>query len=1518
MKPQNIQDIYTLAPMQEGLLFHSIFDDQEGTGLYVDQLVLDLNFQEPPEANDLVDCFKTLLQRHSILRTAFSFERREKPLQIVFSNIPAVIQEHDLKDLSETAFETRSREILDGERSRGFNLSQPPLIRFILIQKSPFAIRLALVYHHILLDAWSAMVLFAELFEVYQAKKQNRSPRLRPAPQYQAYIAWLRSQDLAVASTFWEKQLQGFQAPTELGLVGPEKKQVALTFGAIRHQLSLEETQALTTFCKARKFPAATLAMAAWGLLLARYSGDADILFGLSVSGRPADLPEIEATLGLFINTLPLRLRCHASRTVPDYLRHVESQMATIRAYEHTPLSLIRKASNFAPGVDLFRSVVAFENIPKAAIDTVSALGLQIGQSEYLFKTNYPVNVEILPGNQWSLRICYSQEFATADAIEQMMAHWVQLLKEMVARPQATLAELSMLTPQERYRLIEAPNLTHKDSDPPHLIHQLFERHAREKPLASAVEAPDWHLSYQTLNRAANRLARHLQKLDVHRDTRIGICAERSPEMIIGILGILKAGCAYVPLDPKYPQQRLEYMVSDSQVPFILCQEHLQPIFQTSPTRCIGLEPFAQVANLTQDDDQNPNLPIHPLNLSYVIYTSGSTGNPKGVLLNHLGLSNMIKDWNQRVFSVDANSRLLLFASFSFDASVWELFSALSAGACLCSISRQTLYDGEEILAMLAKQAITHALLPPSLLSVLSSEELPKLKHLAAIGEKCTGAIVQTWVKGRAMVNAYGPAEGTITNITYAIDPTKRYPQGPPIGKPMMNITAYVFGPHLELLPAGVPGELYIGGLGLARCYLHQPRMTATKFIPDQLSKSPGGRLYKTGDRARYQSDGTIEILGRMDFQFKIRGYRVEPGEVEAALDQHQQIRRSAVILRKREAGQDLLTAYLQPEKAPPSIAELRQFLAERLPAHAIPQAFHFLDTFPLSPNGKVNRLALPEPHNLKPTLEKIFQPPQTEVEKILCTIWEEVLGVSPVGLSDNYFELGGDSILSIQIIGKAARHQLKVSPKQLFESQTVGALAVHVKPITQPKAPQNDFLPAPLSAIQQWFFQTNSIQQAFYHQAVTLRFPTPLNQSSLVAALEETLRHHGQGACRFFEDGNRRFQQRQKEVPLYTLATVESSEVSEMTFGDYGKRFCENQLSNACLNSDPLVTLLLFKNSAGVEGMTLAQHHLITDAVSWQIFLEDLAQTYEAKEKNQPVQLLPATPYTQWARAVAQWAEGFDFQEVVQPWLSYPECLDAGPSNTKKMTQSEAKLLRSTLPPSATLRFAQVPEKFPVSLEELQIAALLLAWHDVLGHSQLGLNMESHGRDLDLGLDLSRTCGWFTSLYPVLLEMPEDRELATLVHSVKERFRFFKASAKYYGPWRYLSGSSTVPDVTTHHPSISFNYLGQWDRTIPQKGFFQGVSAEMGFLRAPNQPRPYVLELDVLISQGQLIARWTHCPNVLPPNTMAILAKSWGQHLVELTDYCLSDHTIHYSPTDFPDVNLTQESLDNVLKEIG
>ncbi|MFD4990309.1 amino acid adenylation domain-containing protein, partial [Streptomyces sp. NPDC058374] len=1052
------EDIYPLTPMQSGMLLHTLADP----GVYLDQASFLLEGADDPHR--LAAAWQRLVDATPALRTHLVWEGVPEPLQVVRRRARLAVRHLDWRGVPEAEQAGRLARLAQDERAAGIDLATGPLMRLVLVHAREGAVRVVWTFHHIVLDGWSTTQVFEDVFAQYTALGTGAAPVAPARPPFREYVEWLRRQDGGAARAYWSEALAGFDSPTPLPYDRrPAPGHRAHAAERVRIDLPAEQAAALSTMAARHHLTLNTVVQGAWALLLARHAGERDVCFGATVSGRPAELPGMESTVGNFLNTLPVRVRAaDGDETLLDWLGRLQSEQAEARAFEHLALREVRECAALPAGADLFASLVVFENYPDNEA-SAAVHGLRITDVTAVDTTSYALDLTAwTDGDRLALALAYDPALFEQDRVTHLARHLSVLLASMPAHAERPPAELPSLTADEERALLAAGGWSGGPVPYPReaCLHELVAAQARRTPEAEAVASGPDSLTYAELEGRANRLAQHLVTLGVGPGTVAAICLERGVEMAVALLAVLKAGGAYVPLDPAHPAERLEYVLTDSGAALVLTHSTLAAHLPGADVPVLALD--SEAARIAARPGRMPETGVTPRDLAYVIYTSGSTGRPKGVMVEHGSVAHGAASWDAAYGFTPgpgrAPVRQLNVASMSFDVFVSDLVHALCHGGTLVIAPADTVADPARLLDLMTGARVTHLDTVPALVTALADEaerrggRLPELRVLAAgadlwRSDDCRRLLART-AEGTTVLNTYGVTEATVESCLYPVRPDA-LPDTPgvPIGRPNPGVRMYLLDAALRPVPAGVTGDLYIGGPSVARGYRNRPGLTASRFVADPFGEEPGARLYLTGDRARYLPDGTVEFAGRADQQVKVRGFRVEPGEIETALRSHPSVAAVVVAAGRDARGDTRLVGYAVPRAGHGfDPAALRAHLKGLVPAYMVPAVLVELDALPLNANGKVDRRALPEPD---PSVrgETGFVAPRTPGEEVVAGIWQEVLGRDGVGAEDDFFDLGGNSIQLLQVTTRIrTAFGVALSVRDFYDAPTVAGLSAAVE----------------------------------------------------------------------------------------------------------------------------------------------------------------------------------------------------------------------------------------------------------------------------------------------------------------------------------------------------------------------------------------------------------------------------------------------------------------------------------------
>nr|WP_231670471.1 non-ribosomal peptide synthase/polyketide synthase [Pseudomonas quasicaspiana] len=1506
-----VQDLYPLAPMQQGMLFHSLYE-QTQQGAYVNQMCVDVENLDPERFRQ---AWQSVVERHDILRSAFLWQGAlEQPLQVVFKRVELPFQLLDWRE--RVAPEQALQALAESDRMAGFDLGKAPLLRLILVRTAEQRHHLIYTSHHILMDGWSNSQLIGEVLQQYAGQ-----PAQAQNGRYRDYIGWLQRQDVKADQAFWAAQAADLEAPT---LLAESLQSASFGSGFADHYVRLDaaQTRALGDVARQSKVTLNTLVQASWLLTLQRFTGQRTLAFGATVAGRPAEIAGIEQQIGLFINTLPVIASATPEQPLEAWLIDLQSRNLALREHEHTPLADIQRWAGQG-GEALFDNLLVFENYPVSeALQQGAPQGLRFGEVRSREQGNYPLTLAVSLGESLSVHFHYQSEYLDAEAIEQVSACFAGVLQRLsVAAGDTLLGSLQGASPAEQQHAVQAWNPQPQSFNVDQCLHTLIEAQAQRAPDAVALSSGNEHVSYAELNQRANRLAHRLIEQGVGPDVLVGLAAERSVEMLVGLLAILKAGGAYVPLDPVYPQDRLAYMIEDSGLRLLLAQPH---ILDQLPDLS-GVETLLLGANLSSFSAENPTVSVAPDNLAYVIYTSGSTGQPKGALLPH---SNVVRLFSatEQWFGFGERDVWSLFHSYAFDFSVWEIFGALLHGGRLLIVPHETSRSPEDFNTLLCREGVTVLNQTPSAFKQLmqvavESDATPSLRYVVFGGEALDVSSLRPWFdrfgdQAPQLINMYGITETTV-HVTYRPVGLADLQAGAasPIGAPIPDLSWYLLDADLNTVPQGCVGELYVGQAGLARGYLNRGGLTATRFVPDPFD-CHGGRLYRTGDLARYCADGSIEYIGRIDHQVKIRGFRIELGEIDARLNELEVVREGLVRVHEAASGAQLV-AYVVPQQYSADPLEqaglrdvIKTLLRDNLPDYMVPVQFLFLERMPLTANGKLDHKALPAPDTGLAQLDYVA--PQSSLEQQIAAVWQDVLKLDQVGVTDNFFELGGDSIISIQVVSRARLAGIRFTPKDLFERQTVRALAQVAQlgddTLTIDQGPVNGEMP--LLPIQQWFFEQDIPERHHWNQSVLLAPRQHLDAQVLSQAVHALINHHDALRLTFAPSNHiGRFEAGPSVDELLWCETLSDAAQLEPLLSK-----AQRSLN---LQQGPLLRVVLAQLPGGEQRLLLAIHHLVVDGVSWRILFEDLQSAYRQIESGKPVQLPSKTT------AFKHWAEGLQTLARDGGLSSQPgfwQTLLSGASTDLPCLNSDASLRASdSITVGAKLSadltrqlLQQAPAAYRTQVNDLLLTALARVIADWTGRDDVLVQLEGHGREALLDdADLSRTLGWFTSLFPVRLTA--QAELNQSIKHIKEQLRAIPDKGIGFGVLRYLGDEATRNSLRAlPTPRITFNYLGQFDGSFDDAdALFVPAKENSGVEQSADAPLNNWLSINSQVFAGELSLAWTFSAEMFAEDTMQALADQYIAELTHLIEHCSDPQHTGFTPSDFPLARISQAQLD-------
>ncbi|MBN2862731.1 MAG: amino acid adenylation domain-containing protein, partial [Bacteroidales bacterium] len=1514
---KSIQFVYNLSPMQTGMLFHSVLDSQSHA--YFEQTSYTIHGSLDTEVFE--ESFNFLIQRYDILRSNFIHENLRHPHQVVFQERYIPVSFKDISDLSPEEKNEYIKKTEVQEINRGFNLSTDNLIRIGIIRIDQELYKIIWSHHHILMDGWCLGIIIQELMEIYQSLRLHTTPLLPRIFPYRNYISWLKKLNPESSKVFWKNYLSGYEQKAVLPVINQNTRM------EYRHRdmiFSLNEnlTRKLEKLAARCRVTVNTVFSTIWGLILQRYNNTNDVVFGAIVSGRPPELEGIERMIGLFINTVPVRIQVETGESFLDLISKVQKNALEADRNSFLPLADIQGLSELKQ--DLIDHILAFENFPLAqAISDGNSdePDLEIGDVDSFEQTSYDFNVIVFLSGQLSVRFSYNSSVYEDSFVNRIWAHLSETIQAVLDNPEIKLDQIDILTQEEREQILVNFNNTKANFPFDHTIHGLFEKQVEATPDLPALTFDDKSMNYRELNLKSNQLAYTLREAGVVPGAIIGLLAERSMEMVVGILGILKAGGAYLPVEPIYPSDRINYILEDSGAEILLTQTHLTSQINSD----------CRIILLDQEDsysERNDNLPRvnAASDLAYIIYTSGTTGNPKGVMIEHKNVVRLM--FNDKMqFDFSQEDVWTLFHSFCFDFSVWEMYGALLYGGRLVIVPRISSQDTREYLNLLKKEKVTILNQTPTAFYNLIREEIGvkekelSLRMVIFGGEALKPAKLKVWREKYPtvkLINMYGITETTV-HVTYKeISDTEIDRNISNIGTPIPTLTAYIMDGNMKLQPIGIAGELCVGGEGVGRGYLKRPELTTQKFIHNPYC--PSERLYRSGDLARFLENGEIEYLGRIDHQVQIRGFRIELGEIENKLLENQFIQEVLVLAKEDQEGHQYLCAYIIAGKEM-TINELRQYLSESLPEYMIPAYFIQMDRFPVNSNGKLDRKALPEPEgNINTGVE--YEAPGNQIEEILVEVWQGVLGIEPIGIRDSFFALGGDSIKALQVSARLQTYGLKIELKDLFAYPTVAELSGLVVALKHCAFQGIIEGHVRLTPIQKWFFESRFPDEHHYNQSIMLYRKEGFVESTIKVVLDKIVSHH---------DALRIVFPKEKEIPTQVNRGYDESggaysfEVYDIRIEDLASRvssLTDQIQSTIDLQRGPLMKAALFRTENG-DHLLLALHHLIVDGYSWRILLEDLSSAYIQASRGEPI-FLPqkSDSYQLWSDRLSEYAVSGELLKEIPFWKELEDIpVKSLVSKRQELVPEQAdyemrSLSLSEMDTEKLLK--QVNHAFNTEINDILLTALGLAFRKWNGFDYLLIDLEGHGREeLIKDVDISRTVGWFTSIYPVVLGISRANDLAYQIKLTKESLRKIPKKGTGYGVLKYLTPEEVRPGLLFKlKPEISFNYMGQFDQNIQEEVISISPLLE-GHSSSTKNVRDYLFDINGMISDKKLEITFFYSIKNFDAEDVLKLMECYKNALLEIINFCSSRETSEMTSSDFTIKDFAMDEIDEMLETI-
>ncbi|WP_208854897.1 amino acid adenylation domain-containing protein [Chromobacterium haemolyticum] len=1359
-----VETMLPLTPTQQGLLFHTLKAPE--SGVYYEQVAC--SFHAALNAADYRRALEAVVARHGVLRTGFLWDGPSKPVQVVFRDVELPWVEEDWRAFDQEEQQRRLAAYRDADRRPGFHLSRAPLMRCALFRTGEERYEFVWSYHHLLLDGWSVQIVLGEALAFYDTYRRSAVPAMPPPQPYSAFLRWLDEQDGAEAEAFWRARLGDVCSATPLPFADDARPDRAPGHGLIERELDARTSEGLQRLARECELTQSTVIQAAWALLLARASGRDDVVFGTTVSGRPAALRGVEQMVGLFVNALPTRASVDLELTLGDWLRRLHRQHVDTEAYAYTPLHAIPGWSGVAPGAPLFESLVVFENYPARADAKRYREQLGVSDVEVVEQTNYPLTVVAIPGERLSLRLHFDRQRISAASAERVVEMLAGVLGQFErGGPALSVARVSLLGDEAGGALAARWNAAARRADDAErqCLHRRFEAQARSRPDAVALKCDGETLTYAELDRRANRLAWRLDAAGVRGNAPVALAFGRGMDSVVAILAVLKAGAFYVPLDLDHPSERLAWMLDDIGAGALICGEEARDRFGDFGGVLIGM---GDAAAPDEREDAPPPRDTSPADLCYVIYTSGSTGQPKGVCVEHRNADHLFAA-TRRSYGIGPSDVWTLFHSYAFDFSVWEIWGALLHGGRLEIVPYRCSRTPDEFLALLEREGVTMLSQTPSafkqLLRALDDARRPLpagLRYVFFGGEATIPSQFAACLNdagGVALVNLYGITETTVHVTERVLGPGDAQSSRSPVGRPLPGYRVYLLDAAGHPVPPGVPGEIHVGGEGVARGYHNRPELDRERFIADPFL--PGERLYRSGDLGRFDARGELDYLGRIDDQVKIRGFRIELGEVEATLAGHPDVAAAAVMVDDATIdGHAQLAGFVVARgSARVSGSALRDWLAQRLPPHAVPARVVEMDAIPLTSNGKLDRRRLAGALAADADAARPRIAPRNAVEQALVGVFESVLKRSPIGVTDNFFELGGDSILSIQILSAAHKVNIDFSLDDLMRSLTIERLAPRVRQADS--APPAASAP-PLDAVHEDAYPLSAMQMAMlanemrhgqdsaYHNVNGQRLALPFDAAALEAALRGAFERHPALRTAFdlaADEEPLQYVHRQVPLPLTVCdwrgldPERQDARIRDWREAERGRRFD--------VERPPLIRFAVYRLSEEAMHIGVTKHHAILDGWSFNLLLSELISDYSARLAGRPLTL--AAPASRFRDFVEREREAARSESLRDWWRARLQSLPV--TRLAREPGGDAEPVEVPISAAQSAGLEALAASAGASVKSVLLTAHLLALSRIAGASSVTSGVVFNGRSE--GVDGDRVLGLFLNSLPLGFDFP-------------------------------------------------------------------------------------------------------------------------------------------------------------------
>ncbi len=1464
-------------------------------------------------------------ERHELLRTAI-INVNGKPQQKIFDKVEMDLPLFDLSVLNKEDAEYEAERITAKEALHSFDLAEPPLFKVTLLKIAEDEFIISFIAHHIIFDDWSSRVFISELSVIYDSLSNGKIPPLRPLKiQYGDFAAWqrnwLKGEVLQNKLNYWKENLKDVPPLLEFPYDHPRPPVQTFNGKYKTFEISKSVTKEIYSLAKNENVTLFMLILAAFDLLLYKYSNQKILSVGTPIANRRSS--ELEKLIGLFVNTLVLKSEVNVDYTFKQLLRQIKE--TTLAAYEHqdVPFELVvdtvqpERNLSYSP---LFQVMLVFQNTPPQKINinsnlTLRPFALHSGTSKFDLTLFIIEDEENLRG-----AFEYNADLFEPDTIDRMIHRFENILTTVTDNKNILVKNISLVSDSESNDLLKEYNQTENIERLRDYVHKEFENTAIKFADSTALKFNSESISFSELNSKANQLAHYLIELGAGPETIIGVSLKRSFNLVVTLFAILKSGAAYLPLDASYPEDRINYMIDDSKLKMIITEENLSAKFK--PVNEIKIIVLDSIKNeLAEQKYDNPTVKLDEENIAYVIYTSGSTGKPKGTLITHKGFKNYLS-WCLFAYPVHIGNGSLLHSTIAFDATVTSIFPSLLAGKTIFITEEN---DEIETLGNTLKEINNFSLIKitPAHLKLLTAQlnenELKNVSRSFVIGGEnllySDIELLQKAAPDTLLFNEYGPTETVVGCVVY--EASKSSGNGSvPIGKIIPNTSIYILNKELKPVPKGLSGELYISGEGVARGYLNNPELTAERFIPNPFSNEMGNRMYKTGDIVKLRNDVNLEFLGRADDQIKLKGFRIELSEIEKAIISHESIKDAKVIKKTETNGTARLAAFYTTNIPEAEVPGLKDFLKKNLPDFMLPSSLIKVEKFPLTANGKIDTKKLEDFDVIEKRGKGETVKPSTEMEVKLLQIWKDVLSVENIGVEDNFFELGGDSILTIQIVSRANQIGFNLTPKDIFKFPTIAELAK----LSNSNMPRIIFGEqemivgeVPLTPIQYWFINQNLEEKHHYNQSVILTVPSGINEIKIRKVITALVKHHDQLRARFIFSQNSARQIISGDINI-NLKTIDLFRYEINEHKGIVEYESNNAQSGISLENSPL-NFVLFQNYNRTENLLLIIiHHLVIDGVSWRILLEDMRNAIRQLNDNKDIILpLKTVAYKRWAEELIALADSEEIKNELKYWQSLQPAALIFDERSKDNYEAFTEKFTINFPAEMTLNLLRNSQKYyGAEINEILLTAFTSAFIKWSGKEFLFLNLEGHGREKTVNdINLTRTVGWFTSIYPVNLKVDLGVSSSDKINAVKKQLSNIPAKGMNFGILKFLCGDKAVKEAINNipQPEIIFNYLGRFS----SGGSNSVLQISKGNERNDKQNRLHLIEVDGGVNNNELRFDFTYSYKLIKAESIKSFADEFLSQLIKLVD----DIELENKNVNEQEFNFSESDLQEIYSSI-